>query len=65
MQAVLAHASTAGHDGLWLQVWEQNPRAIRFYAKAGFTDAGATVFLVGSLSYRDRLLVHRLMAQAD
>jgi GNAT superfamily N-acetyltransferase len=60
MRAVLAHASTAGHDGVWLQVWEENPRALRFYAKAGFTDVGETVFLVGSRSYRDRLLVYRL-----
>jgi len=62
MAAVLAHASTAGHDGVWLQVWDQNPRAIRFYAKAGFRDVGETIFLVGSLSYRDRLLTHRLVA---
>jgi len=65
MQAVLAHAASAGHDGVWLQVWEENPRALRFYAKAGFKDVGETVFLVGSLSYRDRLLVHRLAAQGD
>jgi GNAT superfamily N-acetyltransferase len=57
MGAVLSHAAAAGHDGVWLQVWEQNPRAIRFYAKAGFTDAGATAFRVGNLVYRDRLLV--------
>ncbi len=65
MAALLAHAASADHDGVWLQVWEQNPQAIRFYAKAGFTDAGATVFLVGSLTYRDRLLVHRLRTQVD
>jgi ribosomal protein S18 acetylase RimI-like enzyme len=65
MQAVLTDAASAGHDGVWLQVWEENPRALRFYAKAGFTEVGKTVFLVGSLSYRDRLLVHRLAAQGD
>jgi GNAT superfamily N-acetyltransferase len=65
MAAVLAHTATAGHDGVWLQVWEANPRALRFYAKAGFTDEGETVFLVGSLSYRDRLLTHRLRTQAS
>ena len=65
MAAVLAHAASAGHDGVWLQVWEQNPRALRFYAKAGFTDEGETIFMVGSLSYRDRLLTHRLMAQVN
>lgn len=65
MAAVLAHASMAGHDGVWLQVWDQNLRAIRFYAKAGFIDAGETAFLVGSLSYRDRLLVYRQIGPAD
>jgi ribosomal protein S18 acetylase RimI-like enzyme len=64
MAAVLAHAGQGGHDGVWLQVWDQNPRALRFYAKAGFTDVGGTVFLVGSMTYRDRLLAHRLMAPA-
>jgi GNAT superfamily N-acetyltransferase len=60
MAAVLAHAASAGHDAVWLQVWEQNPRAIRFYAKAGFTEVGETEFLVGTESYRDRVLVHRV-----
>ncbi len=63
MAAILAHAMSAGHDGLWLQVWEQNPRAIRFYAKAGFRDIGETVYPVGALVYQDRLLVHSLMAR--
>ena len=65
MAAVLAHAASAGHDGVWLQVWEENPRALRFYAKAGFKDVGETVFLVGALSYRDRLLTHRLVTRAN
>ncbi len=64
MGAVLAHAASVGHDLLWLQVWEQNPRALRFYAKAGFMDAGETVFLVGSRSYRDRLLVCEVQTPA-
>ncbi len=63
MTAVLDHATTAGHDGVWLQVWEQNPRALRFYAKAGFTDAGAATFRIGEQVDRDRLLVHALMAR--
>jgi GNAT superfamily N-acetyltransferase len=61
MDAVLAYATTAGHDGLWLQVWEQNPRALRFYAKAGFTDAGGASYRIGNQVDRDRLLVHALL----
>jgi GNAT superfamily N-acetyltransferase len=63
MAGVLSYAATAGHDGVWLQVWEQNPRAIRFYAKAGFTDAGDATFRIGEQVDRDRVLVHTLMAQ--
>jgi ribosomal protein S18 acetylase RimI-like enzyme len=63
MSGVLSYAATAGHDGVWLQVWEQNPRAIRFYAKAGFTDAGEATFRVGEQVDRDRVLVHTLMAR--
>ncbi|MFN7959327.1 MAG: GNAT family N-acetyltransferase [Holophagaceae bacterium] len=60
MAEVLARAAAAGHDGVWLQVWEQNPRAIRFYAKAGFTDAGEATFRIGKQVDRDRLLVQAL-----
>jgi GNAT superfamily N-acetyltransferase len=63
MKAVLAHAVSAGHDGLWLQVWEENPRAIRFYGKAGFQDAGGATYRIGNQVDRDRLLVHALLAR--
>lgn len=63
MAAVLERASAAGHDGVWLQVWEQNGRAIRFYAKAGFADAGEATFRVGEQVDRDRVLVHGLMVR--
>jgi diamine N-acetyltransferase len=60
MAEVLAQAAREGRGGAWLQVWDQNPRAIRFYAKAGFRDVGETLFPVGPLSYRDRLLARGL-----
>ena len=63
MAAVLAQAVKAGHDGLWLQVWEQNPRAIRFYAKAGFLDVGGATYHIGHQVDRDRVLVHALLAR--
>ena len=64
MAEVLARAEAAGHDGVWLQVWEQNPRAIRFYAKAGFIDAGDATYRIGEQVDRDRLLVHTLMSRS-
>ncbi|MCE1203253.1 MAG: GNAT family N-acetyltransferase [Holophagaceae bacterium] len=60
MAEVLDRAAAAGHDGVWLQVWEQNPRAIRFYAKVGFIDAGDATYRIGNQVDRDRLLVHAL-----
>jgi ribosomal protein S18 acetylase RimI-like enzyme len=63
MAAVFLHAAARDHDGIWLQVWERNARAIRFYAKAGFTDAGEATFRVGEQVDRDRVLVHTLMAR--
>ncbi len=63
MAAVLDQAAAAGHDGVWLQVWERNARAIRFYSKAGFSDAGEATFRVGEQVDRDRLLVHDLMVR--
>ncbi len=34
-------------DVLWLAVWEENPRAIAFYERSGFTNVGATTFVLG------------------
>jgi diamine N-acetyltransferase len=65
MEAALAEAAGAGHDGAWLQVWEQNARARRFYAKAGFTPAGTTTFAVGTRVYHDLVLVHGLELPFD
>lgn len=35
-------------DFVWLGVWEQNPRAIRFYKKNGFTEFDKHVFRLGN-----------------
>ena len=45
---------------MWLSVWEQNPRAIAFYAKVGFRDVGSADFHVGSDRQTDRILVTAL-----
>ncbi|QDP02406.1 GNAT family N-acetyltransferase [Thalassotalea sp. PS06] len=44
-------------DGVWLGVWEDNPRAIRFYQKFGFIECGTTSFWLGSDEQRDILMV--------
>ena len=37
-------ARDLGKEVLWLGVWEENPRAIRFYEKHGFTRVGTLEF---------------------
>lgn len=37
---VMGAAREKGFDTLWLEVWEQNERGLRFYAKEGFADTG-------------------------
>ena len=41
---------------VWLGVWEKNPRAIAFYKKFGFKEAGEHVFLLGRDPQRDIIL---------
>jgi ribosomal protein S18 acetylase RimI-like enzyme len=56
MDAVIDEARSRDRRTLWLGVWERNARAIAFYRKAGFTDAGAHAFLLGSDLQTDRLM---------
>ncbi len=41
---------------LWLGVWEENPRAIRFYEKNGFVPFGSHMFKMGDEEQRDILM---------
>jgi hypothetical protein len=41
-------------------VWEQSPRAIAFYRKSGFIEAGTTPFTLGTSVQRDLLMSLRL-----
>jgi GNAT superfamily N-acetyltransferase len=57
MAAVGESAVELGGGNIWLGVWERNPRAIAFYVKCGFSDAGSTDFFVGADRQTDRVLV--------
>jgi ribosomal protein S18 acetylase RimI-like enzyme len=58
MEQVFAVAHNNHHEHLWLGVWEENPRAIRYYTKkAGFWQVGTTVFTVGPDKQTDQVLV--------
>lgn len=41
---------------LWLGVWEENPRAIRFYEKNGLVPFGTHLFKMGNEEQRDILM---------
>ena len=56
MDACLDHAKTAGHDVMWLGVWEYNPRAQRFYEKNGFRLVGSHTFNLGEDPQTDLLM---------
>lgn len=56
MNAAIEAARELGGASLWLGVWERNARAIRFYEKCGFRDAGSQPFLLGSDLQTDRVM---------
>lgn len=60
MRRVEDEARRRGAATLWLGVWERNARALAFYLKTGFADAGAHVFLLGTDAQTDRILARRL-----
>lgn len=39
-------SKAAGDEGMWLNVWKENPRAIRFYEKQGFKIVGESLFVL-------------------
>ncbi|MEO8193473.1 MAG: N-acetyltransferase [Gemmatimonadales bacterium] len=60
MVACEDEARSRGGRTICLSVWEHNPRAIRFYEKTGFRDAGTQPFLLGEDVQTDRLMVRDL-----
>jgi ribosomal protein S18 acetylase RimI-like enzyme len=57
MNAAKAVAIELGGQTIWLSVWEENARAIKFYFKNGFRDVGAREFWVGRDCQTDRIMV--------
>jgi RimJ/RimL family protein N-acetyltransferase len=60
MAAVERAAIERDATGIWLGVWERNPRAISFYRKCGFLDVGSHVFVLGSDPQTDRIMLRPL-----
>jgi ribosomal protein S18 acetylase RimI-like enzyme len=49
-----------GYQTIWLQVWQKNNKAIRFYQKAGFTVFETANFLLGNSCQQDFLMRYDL-----
>jgi diamine N-acetyltransferase len=56
-------ARARGGTTIWLGVWERNARAIRFYAKHGFTDIGSKSFRLGYDLQTDRVMSRSIVAR--
>jgi len=55
-EQALAIAKTRKAPYMWLGVWEENPRAIRFYQKQGFVEFDEHIFQLGDDAQRDVLM---------
>ena len=60
MHAVKSRARELGVRSIFLSVWQDQPQAIRFYTKEGFTIAGTLVFMLGDDPKDDWLMVYPL-----
>ncbi len=54
--AALEVAAARAAPCLWLCVWDQNRRAIAFYAKQGCVQVGTSTFLLGTELQHDKVL---------
>jgi GNAT superfamily N-acetyltransferase len=64
MQRCLDEAVARGKRVIWLAVWERNPRAIAFYQRWGFADAGTQFFMLGHDQQTDRVMMRAVSGEA-
>lgn len=60
MRSTLDHAAERGADTLWLCVWDRNPRAIAFYRKWNFQEAGSKILMIDDVEFVDLLMKRRV-----
>ena len=60
MRACIDEARQAGHETIWLGVWERNARAQAFYRKWNFRAVGEHIFPLGSDLQRDIVMERSL-----
>jgi ribosomal protein S18 acetylase RimI-like enzyme len=65
MDVVNDIARAEGAETVWLGVWCENARAIRFYEKHGFRDVGSHSFLLGTDLQTDRVMTRPVHANPN
>jgi ribosomal protein S18 acetylase RimI-like enzyme len=60
MRRALDEAASRGKKAVWLGVWDRNARALGFYRRWGFVEAGTQPFLLGTDLQTDLVMVRRL-----
>jgi len=56
IEFALDKAKSLDKTKVWLGVWDQNPRAIRFYEKMGFQKTGSHIFTFGAEDQTDIIM---------
>jgi ribosomal protein S18 acetylase RimI-like enzyme len=56
LEKALEIAKAQKREFIWLAVWENNPRAIRFYEKNGFIAFGQHAFIMGDEAQTDIMM---------
>ena len=59
-RATAADAPALSRLGVWLGVWERNPRAVAFYENYGFTHVDEQTFVLGNDEQTDWLFARVL-----
>jgi ribosomal protein S18 acetylase RimI-like enzyme len=57
LEAALRHPRLTEAKRIFLQVWEENERAVRLYESFGFRRAGTTTFAIGAEVMEDLVMV--------
>jgi diamine N-acetyltransferase len=64
MQRAIHEAAVRGKEALWLGVWERNARAIEFYRRWEFFEAGSQPFKLGEDQQTDLVMVRRIARES-
>lgn len=65
MTECLSLAKSLGRDVIWLGVWDQNDRAIKFYERWGFSIVGEREFKLGSDIQNDLIMRKELTSHPE